>query len=510
VAHRVIFKKAAAGWSALTTQASNSPALWRNLATVRGFFGDDKGAVDALRKFAVLDVPADDAVEAEALAQLLAKHEADGQVDELSLTYNIAHAEAVQEKFAADRRLERLPMDTRGWAERNEPPPRAAYSLLDRPALASGKNITRDQIPNQVCQLLLFGKQTDREARLELLLFRPEIPTAQKLLGEVLGDALLGDALGTTPAETIVGHLGQAEHALSWHWRLPDDTPEETRLKLALDERKSLVFERWPKLPLPIFGGRTPEQAAAEPQYRNRLLAAIWLLQLSDADSTSETYNQLRRKLNLPELVDLDIAGLDVNRLPLDRICRLNAESLNDQQLQQAFNRAVVANFALALRRLAPEIVKRPSIPAAEYKLSAYRWLVRAAANSTEALRLIDEARKLAEANKQSSAAWDLMELSFRIQLGEAPAVMQLIDHIQRQHAREPGVAQALVQLLMQTGLIGPDGRLAMGGPPAAAAAAGAATPLMVPGAAAEPGKLWTPDAPQPTGEKKSSLWLPE
>jgi hypothetical protein len=170
-----------------------------------------------------------------------------------------------------------------------------------------------------------------------------------------------------------------------------------------------------------------------------------------------------------------------------------------------------MTNFALALRRLAPEIVKRPNIPVPEYKLSAYRWLVRAAANSTEALRLIDEARKLAEANKQSSAAWDLMELSFRIQLGEAPAVMQLIDHIQRQHAREPGVAQALVQLLMQTGLIGPDGRLAMGGPPpAAAAAAGGGTPLMVPGAAAEPGKLWTPDAPQPTGEKKSSLWLPE
>jgi hypothetical protein len=197
---------------------------------------------------------------------------------------------------------------------------------LDRPALASGKSINRDQIPNQVCQLLLFGKQTDREARLELLLFRPEIPAAQKLLGEILGDAL-----NSAPTETIVGHIGQVEHALSWHWRLPDDTPEEIRLKLALDERKSLVLEGWPKLSLPIFGGRTPEQAAPESQYRNRLLAAIWLLQLSDADSTFETYNELRRKLKLPELGDLDTAGLDVNRLPLDRICRLNAESLNDE-----------------------------------------------------------------------------------------------------------------------------------------------------------------------------------
>jgi hypothetical protein len=504
-AHRGHWKKGADGWTALTSQAANSPALWRNLATLRGFLGQYTQATEALRKLAALDVPADDAMEAEALAQLLSKEEADGQIEELSLTYNIANAEAVQEKLAADRHFERLPLDTRPWTEQNEPPPRAAFSLLDRPVLASGKDITRDQIPNQVGQLLLFGKQTDREARLELMLFRSELPAAQKLLGEALGDAI-----GAPASETVIGHLGQVEHALSWHWRLPDDTPEQLRLKLAIEERRSLVLQRWPKLPLPIFGGRTPQQAAAEPQYRNRLLAAIWLLQLSDADSTLETYNELRRELKLPELTDLDPAGLDVNRLPLDRICRLKAEVLSDEQLQQAFNRAVVANFALALRRLAPEVVKRPSLPVVEYKLAAYRWLVRSAVNSTEALRLIGEARQLAEANKQSSAAWDLMELSFRIQLGEAPAVMQLIDHIQRQHAREPGVAQALVQLLMQTGLIGPDGRLAMGMPPPAGAGTTAASPLVVPGAAAEPGKLWTPDAPQSTGEKKSSLWLPE
>ena len=112
----------------------------------------------------------------------------------------------------------------------------------------------------------------------------------------------------------------------------------------------------------------------------------------------------------------------------------------------------------------------------------------------------------MAEANKQSSAPWDLMELAYRIERSEGPAVLQLIQHIQSQHAREPGVGQALVQLLVQTGLVGPDGRLAIGG----AAPGAPASPLVVPGAATEPGKLWTPDQPQPGGEKKSALWLPE
>jgi hypothetical protein len=316
----------------------------------------------------------------------------------------------------------------------------------------------------------------------------------------------LGEALAAPAEEKVLGSLGQVEHALSWHWRLPDDTPEEARLKLQRDARRSLVLDRWPQLAQPIFGGRTPQQAAGEPRYRIGLLAAIWLLELSDADAAPGAYNQLRQKLNLPELGEIDPAGLDIKRLPIGRLARLKVESLDDEQLKLAFNRAMVASFTLALGRLGPEVLKRSTLPATDYKLAAYRQMVRMAATTDEALRLIDEARKLAEANKVSSAPWDLAELSVRIQRGEADAVLRLIDHVQRQHAREPGIAEALVQLLVQSGLIGPDGRLMIGAP----APAAAGSPLVVPGAAAEPGKLWTPDAPQPTGEKKSALWLPE
>ena len=94
----------------------------------------------------------------------------------------------------------------------------------------------------------------------------------------------------------------------------------------------------------------------------------------------------------------------------------LKVEPLSDEQLKQAFNRAVVTSFTLALKRLSPEVIKRPNMPAVEYKLSAYRVMVRMATNSAESMRLIEEARRLAEENKQSSAAWDLMELAFRIE----------------------------------------------------------------------------------------------
>jgi hypothetical protein len=192
---------------------------------------------------------------------------------------------------------------------------------------------------------------------------------------------------------------------------------------------------------------------------------------------------------------------LDVKDLPLARLARLRVESLSDSQLQDAFNRAIVANFVVALRRLAPEVIRRPGVEVEKFKLLAYQTWAPLAPNSEIALQRIDEARKLAESVKQSSAMWDLMELSFRIRRDEAEKVLQLIRHIQTQHAREPGVAETLVQLLMEAGLIGPDGRF-----------------VAAPPAAAEAGKLWTPDSPQSPavstakagGETKSSLWLPE
>src|SRR5262249_40943578 len=128
-ARRGHWQLAADAWAALAKQAGDAPVLWRNLATVYSYLGQYVKAIEALRKLTPLDVPLDEAVDAEALAQLLAKDEAQGPVDHLSVAFTIADAESLQEKLAADRRFERLPLDTRMWTVENEPPPRAAFSI---------------------------------------------------------------------------------------------------------------------------------------------------------------------------------------------------------------------------------------------------------------------------------------------------------------------------------------------------------------------------------------------
>jgi tetratricopeptide (TPR) repeat protein len=503
LAARGWWRAAAARWEKLAAQAADSPALWRNLATVRGNLADYAGCIEALQRYAAFSdggaVSLDDAVEAEARAQLLDRDNAEGTVDSLLVTFAVTDIDELERRLASDKQLDRMAIDTRALAEGESPPPRAVYWLLDRPIVTSGPELPPDQIPQILGQVLLFGKQTDREARLELDLNRPQFPAAREALRRIAGDAL-----GTEQSEQVTGHLSAAQFAMSWQWRLPADMTDSHRRKLIATERRSLVLERWPNLPLPLVGGQTPAQAVADPANRIRLLGAILLLEVSDSEpSMAGVYDELRRKLGLPLPEPFDPAGLDLRRVPLVRLARVEAEKLTDEQIKDAFHRLVGAGYQQAVKRVAQELTRRTSPELLEYKLAAYSSLVQGEEDTDQALALIETARKTAEQAHRSTARWDLEELNVCIQRQEGQRVAALITHLRDEHGREPGVAEALSQVFMQLGMIGPDGRVRM--PAEAPAAPG----IVVPGAEAAPGKLWTPESASPGGQKPG-LWVPE
>jgi hypothetical protein len=91
---------------------------------------------------------------------------------------------------------------------------------------------------------------------------------------------------------------------------------------------------------------------------------------------------------------------------------------------------------------------------------------------------------------------WDLWELPVRMARQESTDVMRILQHIQADHIREPGVAQAVTNFLMQIGLVGPDGQPRM--------------PMEArPSPAAEGSKLWTPDSESGAPKGGSKLWTP-
>ncbi len=485
--------------SLLAEEVGDVPAIWRNLALLRGWLADTPGWIEALHKYASLDVPLEDAVEAEALVLLLGEDPLGDNLDVLMLTYDVEDPEQLQAALAASPRTIETPVDSASLKE-GETPPRAACWLLNRPMPENAEGLTTETIPRALGQAMLFGRQTDREARLEVFgITSRNLGEAEALLGDIAGDGLPGDT-----RQEIMGQVSASQEMLRRSWRAPEGITIEQVEKLTEEHIRHVVLEEWPHLPLGLFDENTPEQVARDDANRVKVLAAVMLLESwSERAGEEFDFNQLRAQLGLPELGPIDPEQTPLDELPLVRLARVTADKLSDEQLLDAYSRAIVFGILKALRKFGRVLVDRPSFDGKEEQLRTLGVLARTEDDSDRALEYIERGRRAVTSKGESCAPWDLLELPVRVERMEAEEMFRLIDHLRSDHLREPGVAQALTELLVQTGLIRPDGSLAEEPPEEEPS-------LVVPGASgAEPGKLWTPESQKPADEKPA-IWTPD
>ncbi|MBS0211463.1 MAG: SEC-C domain-containing protein [Planctomycetes bacterium] len=487
--------------NAVSGRAGNVAPIWQNLAVLRARLGNVPGTVDALRKLvSVPGVPLQDAIEAEAQAQLLDAATAEDTIDDLRLEYPINDIDRVLERLAGDTRLQRVPNEA-VQAPEGEVPPRAVYFLLDRPLPKSGAGITYDAVPTVLGEAFVFGRETDKPARLVCECDRPHLAGSQALLSE-----LAGDAVGVPGAEEVINHIPAGQRALMIDWRLPPDTPPDEVRQLMVRRRRDAVLNRWPKQPLKLFGGKTAEAAAADPNLKLKVQAALLLVEMSlEHPSTPAIVDELRGRLGLPIVAPIDPSGIVLDRLSLARLARLDAEKLSDDDLLTSFRRARFTSMRLALSKFAQEILKRPQVHEKTDMAGVYGILAELEEAPEKVLEYLGQARAAAVKAGRSCARFDMSELMLRLQRGEEQQASELFKHLQMKHAQEPGVGQALMQLLYEMGAIGPDGRpvTRAAGPLGAAPAEAAAAPA---------NQLWTPGGPAAApagGEQKSALWMP-
>ncbi len=123
--------------TALATEAPDEPVVWRNLATLRGWLADNPGCINALHKYAVLRAAEadglEDAVEAAAEAMFLAADPLGDPLAMFKLVWTVRDVERAQEAFLSAPRVRMVPFDPAQFGDAENPPPRTAYMLLDRP-----------------------------------------------------------------------------------------------------------------------------------------------------------------------------------------------------------------------------------------------------------------------------------------------------------------------------------------------------------------------------------------
>ncbi len=489
---------AAQAFDALCQQYPDEPHFAYNRGLVYGWLGDVERFVAGMHTFAAGDVPLEDAIEAEAITQLLDPALQDAPIDVVRVTYPIADEEQLTSLLAADARVAPYKMDPSEHAAEDGPPPRAGYLLLDKPLPESGEDLTRDNIPSVIGFLSHYGRQTDRAERLELVIDKNEqFDTNTGILSQVAGDAL-----GSSEDEQRVGQSNAAEQVLSWRWHFPAETPPPTRRELLAQQRREAILQQWPATPRTALRGKTPSDAAQDPELKIQLAAAVALLEQGTSNHKyAETFTELRKQLGLPTIDTIDPAGADLEQLPLSRVSRLDLAKVSDEDLASLYRRATIAGAPAAVSHVARAIVQRPSAHAYVPLREAYQRLIAMEDDTPAALALVAEARQATDAAGESNAVWDLMELELHVVEGASEEANALLQHLRAEHLEEPGVAEQLYQLLYALGAT-PDNL------PAQATPEAPQSPAQPVGASAgdATSKIWTPDSDDGGGGK---LWTP-
>ena len=428
--------------AALSDRAGSWPPISRNLAILRTWLGEEAAAVTAWRRYATEQVPLDDAVEAEAMAQLL-DHDAAELVDLIKVVYPIHETENLLAQLTVHRQSLSMPGDLRLLAGENEVPPKGYFSLLDRPQPESASGLTVETVPRIVGQVLVYGKQTDREARAELIVNRRNLAASRAAL-----EAVGGSAVGAAGDEEVASRASAGDDALALEWYLPEDiAPAERQQLLRAGHRQRLLAE-WPEKSQRLFGGQTPRQAAADPRFRIPLLAAILNLELASDLLVGFDFNELRGALGLPLAEKIDPVGQSVLTLSLVRLGRLEMAKLRDEDLLIAYDRASQARFMHAITLLGRELVGRPSLDAEVDKGAVFAMLAQLAGDPEQAAKDLDAGRKIAEAGGKSTARFDLIELAIHMGQGDIragrPAAQTHPDRTPARAGHRPGALFAV------------------------------------------------------------------
>ncbi len=493
----------------LNQEYPGQASVLENIAIACSYLGDGK-AGEAWHDYAGLEsVDFDRAVIAEATSQLL-DHESNRKtIGMVKITYNATDANALQEKLLSSPQIVASQVDPSQVRQDDSPPPKAIFQLNDRPMPPADAELTLENVPRILGQMLLYGKQTDREARLEVVITKGErFEASLRTIAEIGAELLVAEAeneelLDAVPTDTV---------ELFPSLRFPNDAGFSVRKQLTGEAVALAFLEKWPSLPLAALDDKTPREVAEDAAYRVRLAAALLVLeQIAEVESWPVDTDRLREQLGIPVRTTIDPTATNVHALQPHQWHLVDAAKLTDEQLLTLYQQASLFSARKAIKRLGTEVLGRDKMGDQLDMAAVAGGLAQLADDSEEALNHLSQARALAEKAGQSPARWYLEELPLRLLHGDTSEVQHIMTVLQSRYIREPGIAEALYNILVRFGIISPEGQMAGG--PGAAGAPGAPGTVGAPGApsAAAPSPAGQPAAAQGAAEQKpeSKLWIP-
>jgi tetratricopeptide (TPR) repeat protein len=374
---------AAAAFEQLTGAGADDSTAWFNLGLTKAKLGDNAGAVTALERSIQLDKDENRAAESWALAEvLLCGHGLEEQANfvESSLIFPITNPELcgrLLQELQRQRRLIGIQMREQEGIMTgvlvDKPPALTAQHALSQPArlaaylLVIGNmfrlwNVNRDALHSAASDLRQLG----------------------------------GGALGEPMERKGPAHF---EDVLADGLAFPLQCPDEATAKRQMKEYfERYLEETWVHKPLRVLGQSPPAEAARHAAMRKKLLGHILFLQdCARAIGNDYDFDRLRRKLGLLGMPAATTTGPDIQAMSEAEIANIAAETLNEDQLEMAYQTAIKLSAQELAAKFAKTIVTRPTRPDKPDRYPHFNHLIQMAlsnGDSDAALEFVDEGEK--------------------------------------------------------------------------------------------------------------------
>jgi tetratricopeptide (TPR) repeat protein len=446
------FRKALKYLRKIDQEFPGQPVLIRGIAVLLLYLGTDPpGIRDAwLRVRDLKEISLHDRIEAEAIAQYFSDFETDprgaatGEEDTvLKIEIPVERFGDLTEKCFSDPLLIAEPQAMHP-IEDGSPPPRNRFLILNH-SLVKAEELTVDNLSMICGSVLLFGRQTDREARIEIYTKRS---TRDQVLSKIL-KSRIGEFWTGDPVETKLESIPFSPFPeLDIQVYSPEGLGIERYHEILAEKLKGVILE-WAESPNFLLDGQSPRQAVQNPDLLPTLEWILAEVQFDSAlafDVEDEIVSQIRSALELADLPLVKLDQLEINDLSITQLNHVDFTELSDQQLDRLFQAALRRRMITLVRRLAFEIISRSD---GDYHslLACYSLLAQTSASFDQGLEYFAKARAVSREEEVPVGRLLVQELEFRIRNGRMDKVPELFDNIRLHHMHEPEVEEMLQRL---------------------------------------------------------------
>lgn len=404
------------------------------------------------------------------------------------LTFEISDFAAVSERFISSNWVSNDRSDR--IKDNGQVPPRHVFALFSRELRRDETYEVDSELAYHVGAVLLYGKQTDREARLVINVPECEVESVVARIRDIGGDGIAAE-----PEMESIGEITKEQVMMDVSYEVPPGLDPEVMMELRKREIQSRFVDRWSTLPLSSDDDTTLAEAIQDEAKVDYAFARF----VGSAYSGDELLN---RDLYAQVCEGLGLPGIGANIDPshprsltsLMLLQLIDEKTLESKKLEKVILYLQSIRATNATRPFLDELLGRDD-RRMELETEFRAMRARMADTPEEAMELLEQAINAAEPGSMQEGICRVDRLRAFLVFGEVEKAQAELAAI-RPHLNVPYINFLVTTVLTEMGLLRPDLPLEQQIPETASPVSSSDTiidPSATVGSSSE-SKLWLPD----------------